>query len=388
MTKSRKKKSIWQSRFYQVYFAVVAVILVGIFLGTIWLRGVLKDYESAQPVYVAEDVARLFETRDFNALYEVDTSAEQIAGGDKAFYTQSLSEIASGKRVEWSEGFSGNQDERKYNVTLDGDKFATFTLIPSGETTRQGARLWKLGSVTTLVTRVEPDPTPTPEPTPTPVPQLPVAADGGYGCRVTVPTGYAVTVEGVRLSEGNCKVSPKYMFEDGFLPEGVENPMMTEYVFTVSGEDPTIEVTDAAGVPATLIASAESENTWSCAIPQDSELAVKYSEAALKLGTQIAKFMSKDGSKRSITRLCLKGSPAREIFDNLSNKYATPHTGVEVRNGAATEFYRLADTCFTCRVSFDYVLDTADGERVYPTAYTFCVVNMDGKSGLYNLLIY
>ena len=85
MTKSSKKKSIWQSRFYQVYFAVVAVILVGIFLGTIWLRGVLKDYESAQPVYVAEEVARLFEARDFNALYEVDTSAEQIAGGDKAF---------------------------------------------------------------------------------------------------------------------------------------------------------------------------------------------------------------------------------------------------------------------------------------------------------------
>ena len=61
MTKSSKKKSIWKSRFYQVYFAVVIVILVGIFLGTVWLRGVLKDYESAQPVYVAEDVARLFE---------------------------------------------------------------------------------------------------------------------------------------------------------------------------------------------------------------------------------------------------------------------------------------------------------------------------------------
>ena len=64
-SKSRKKKkSIWRSTFYRVYFALVALALIAIAIGTVWLRGVLKDYESAQPKYVAQDVARLFENAD------------------------------------------------------------------------------------------------------------------------------------------------------------------------------------------------------------------------------------------------------------------------------------------------------------------------------------
>ena len=56
----KKKKSIFRSTFYRVYFALVALALVGIAVGTVWLRGMLAEYESAQPIYVAEDVARLF----------------------------------------------------------------------------------------------------------------------------------------------------------------------------------------------------------------------------------------------------------------------------------------------------------------------------------------
>ena len=57
----KKRKSIWKSTFYRVYFALVALALVAIAVGTVWLRGVLRDYESAQPKYVAEDVGKLFE---------------------------------------------------------------------------------------------------------------------------------------------------------------------------------------------------------------------------------------------------------------------------------------------------------------------------------------
>lgn len=387
--KSKKRKSILKSRFYQIYFIVVAVALVAIFFGTVWLKGLLADYESAQPVYVAEDVARLFEAGDYDALYAVDTSAAHISGGDQAFYTQSMAQIAAGKTVEWSEAFSTDEDAHRYNVTLDGEKFASFTLVPSGETTARGNRLWKLGDVTTYVTLSEPEPEPEPTQTPEPTAEPLPTGDGElYECRVTVPSGYAVTVEGVRLSNDNAQIVPGFMFEDGFLPEGVENPMTTQYVFSVGSESPAIEVTDESGAAVTLTQDAERERTWACSIPEDATLSAQYGESAYKLGQKIAKFMSKDGSKKSIERLCLRGSPAAYIFDNLSNRFATPHKGVEFRNPQVTEFYRLSDTCFTCHVSFDYVLFTAEGERVYPTNYTFCLVSQDGKGGLYNLLIY
>ena len=391
---SKKKKSILKSRFYQIYFVLVAVAVVAIVIGTGWLRGVLADYESAQPVYVAEDVAKLFEDGDYERIYELDSSAAQIADGDRAFYLQSMREIAAGKTVAWSEAFSTNADERKYNVTLDGDRFASFTLVPSGETTARGNRLWVLGDVTTYVTRREPDPEPEPEPTQTPE-EAPVEAPTPtpvpgqlYECRITVPSSYEVTVDGTVLSSKNAQVNPTFLFEDGFLPEDVENPLMTGYVFSAASESPEIVVKDASGQTVALTASTERERTWSCGPAQDDGIREKYGDAALNLGRKIAKFMSKDGSNKAIKRLCLKGSPAATIFGNLSNRYATPHKGVSFRNEVVTECYRLSDNCFTCRVSFDYVLYTADGERVTPTAYTFCLVNRDGKGGLYNLQIY
>ena len=129
----KKKKSIWRSTFYRVYFALVALALVAIVIGTLWLRGVLKDYESAQPKYVAGDVGRLFENADYEAIYNVDTSAAQFEG-DEALYLDNLRQLTDGKRVEWTPAFSANKDERKYNVNLDGERFATFTLVPSGQT--------------------------------------------------------------------------------------------------------------------------------------------------------------------------------------------------------------------------------------------------------------
>ena len=386
----KKKKSILKSRFYRVYFVVVAVALIAIAIGTLWLRGVLADYESAQPVYVAEDVAKLFEDGDYQRIYDLDTSAAQISDGDKAFYLESMAEISSGKKVEWSEAFSTDDDIRKYNVTLDGDRFATFTLVPSGQKTRRGNRLWKLGDVTTLVTRKEPDPTPEPtptpepdaEPTPTPEPEI------LYECRVTVPQGYAVIVDGVTLDESNAQVAAGSLFEDGFLPEGVENPATTVYVYSSKNERPTVEVKDETGAQATPIPDAEKERVWTCRFKEDEALKEQYGKAAYGLGQKLAKFMSKDGSKKSITKLCLKKSPAWTIFENLDNDFATPHSGNDFRNPDVTEFYRLSDTCFTCRVSFDYVLYTKDGERVFPTAYTFCLVSKGGKGGLYNLQIY
>ena len=96
----KKKKSIWRSTFYRVYFALVALALVAIAIGTMWLRNVLRDYESAQPKYVAEDVGQLFKNADYDAIYNYDTSATQFEGGDKALYVDGLK--AHGSRITHS----------------------------------------------------------------------------------------------------------------------------------------------------------------------------------------------------------------------------------------------------------------------------------------------
>ena len=114
--KKRKKKKggLLASRFYQIYFAVVAVALIAIAIGMIWLRGAVSDYEIAQPVHAAEEVAALFEEGDYDRLYDLDTSAKDISDGDRDRYVQSMTELTDDGDIAWSQAFSGNPDEMKY----------------------------------------------------------------------------------------------------------------------------------------------------------------------------------------------------------------------------------------------------------------------------------
>ena len=382
-TKSRKKrKSIWKSKFYRVYFVLVALALVAIVIGTFWLQGVLRDYESAQPKYVAGDVAKLFENADYEAIYLLDTSAGQFEG-DEALYLDNLRQLTDGKRVEWTAAFSADKNERKYYVNLDGERFATFTLTPSGQTTPRGNTLWQLASVTTLVQLQQA--TPEPEPTPTPTPEPPTQV---YTCRITAPVGYAVTVDGVAVSADNATVTDEALFEADFLPPGVANPALAEYLYDALTPTPQIQAADETGAPMPVEAVEDKELTWTCPMKSDEAYAQQYGDAAIALAKQVAKFMNKDAKKKAIERVCAKGSPAESIFDNLSNTFATPHRGISFRDEAVSEFYVLADDCFTCRVSFDTILKTEKGDAVYPTAYTFCVIK-DGEAGrLWNIKVY
>lgn len=382
MSKRKKKKSLLSYTFYRVYFAAVAAVLVLIVAGTFWLRGLLADYESAQPKYVARDVVRMFEDSDFNGIYQVDTSAAQFAGGDEELYVNGLNNLAQGKTVAWSEMFSANEDEKNYSVTLDGERFATFTLVPSGETTKRGNRLWKLGSVTTLVQlqEAEPEEEPVEE-------SAPAEPEQVYLCRITAPTGYTVTVDGVTLNDENAQTSQKELFEAGFLPEGVTNPAVTEYLYNSILSNPDIRATDENGEEMEVVAE-ERELTWSCRMKEDETYRQQYGNAAISLGKRVAKFISGDAGKKAIQKICAKNSPADEIFDNLYNRYTTPHDGISFANEQVSEFYALSENCFTCHVSFDVVLDTKKGKSVDSTAYTFCVIRKDGKGMLYNLLIY
>lgn len=383
MTKQRRKKKILDYTFYRVYFVAVAVALIVIAVGTAWLMGLLRDYESAQPKYVAQEVARLFEDSDFERIYATDTSAAQFTGEDKALYLDELGALAQGKTVAWSETFSADPDARNYNVTLDGERFATFTLVPSGETTPRGNRLWKLGYVTTLVELQQA----APEPEATPTEDQTQAPQQAYLCRITAPADYTVTADGVTLSPENAQTSEKNLFEASFLPEGVTNPPMTEYLYDSPTDAPELRATDADGAEVAAVAG-DRPLTWSFPMKEDESYRAQYGDAALSLARQVAKFISGDARKKSIQRICAKGSPAEAIFDNLFNKYTTPHDGISFRNEQVSEFYALSEDCFTCHVSFDVVLDTKKGESVDSTAYTFCVIRKEGKGELYNLVIY
>lgn len=371
--KSKGKKTalrgILKSRFYRVYFAVVAALLVCIAIGLIWLRGVVSDYEISQPVHAAAEVAALFERADYDRLYDLDTAAAELTGGDKALYVDSLSAQAKGGQIAWREAYSADANERRYIVTLNGDRLATFTLVPSGSTTCHGDTLWTLGSVTTHVALQG------------------TAAAGDLAAapyRVTAPAHYTVTVNGRALTEADALNTGIAILPEGFTPSGVNQPTMTEYAFFSEEGAPQVSAVDENGAAAQVAQAGE--NAWKCPLKQNEMFAQQYSDAIIALAERVAKYTVDDLSKSAVLKNVDSGSPAETVLKKFSNSWAPSHKTSAVSDARVSDFYVLSDDCFTCHVDFTFTLTSKRGnDYVYPTSYTFCVVRRKGKGKLYNL---
>jgi len=345
------------------------VALVAIAIGLVWLRGVVSDYEIAQPAHAAEEVARLFEQADYDRLYDLDTSAREFSGGDKALYVESLVNLASGRQVGWREVYSSDANVRKYSVTLDGDKLATFTLVPSGQTTRHGYKLWKLGEVTTQValegTEAAGDLTAAPY-------------------RVSAPEGYVVTVDGRTLTADDALTTGTPIFPEGFLPSGVTAPTMTEYAFFSDSDSPVVTAVDPSGEDAEVLP--DGEQRWNCALKEDAAFAEQYGAPVITVAERVAKYTVKDLSRNAVMKDVASDSPAETILKQFDNGWAPPHKTATVTDAKITDFHVLSEDCFTCHVEFTFTLRTRRGnDYVYPTSYTFCIVKRNGTGKLYNL---
>ena len=377
--KRRKKKSIFRSTFYRIYFAVVILCILGIILGGRYLHGVLEDYESSQPVYTAQEAARIFENSDFESIYALDTSVASMEGIDKDFYIESMQQIAAGKNVSWNEAYSASEDEKIYRVTLDGEKFAEFSLIPSGEETQHGNRLWKLNDVTTFVTIAEPEPTPEPTPEAPAVELTP--------CTITVPSTFKVVVDGKMMDANNVVTADIPTASAGLLPEDVPSPTLIQYAFLTEDGNPAIEVTDESGAAQPV--NKDSDTDWSTPLPQNPELQAEFEEAVVKVAKRISSYSAKDASEGAVLQYCAKNSPAREAIKNFDNTWGTPHNGATFENVVSSDYYMYSENCFSCKVSFDYVATFGKSTvKTYPTTYTLYFIKEGGTGKLYNFTLY
>ena len=360
---------LFDSWFYRVYFGVVAVVIIAIVIGLHWLNGVVADYEIAEPSHVAEDVAKLFEDGSYDAIYDLDTAASEISGGDRAFYAQSLRAVSSGKAITWSFA-SESEGQRRYNVNLDGNRFATFTLVPSGEKTSHGNAMWKLGSITTNVVTESAVRAAEPEMAP---------------YRIQAPADYTVTIDGAPLTDEAVIRRDISILPDKFeLPKGVTAPTLVEYGFNSEAETPAIRVTDASGEE--MPVSEASENIWQCLPKEDMEMKAKCEDSIAKLAQRIAKFTSQDLSQGSLRESMVPESPAENQIKRFNNGWAPTHKHVSFENMEVSQFYVLSDSCFTCHVRFDFIITSVrNNDYPYPTEYTFCVTKYRGGGRLYNL---
>ena len=357
MTK-RKKKSIFKSWYYRIYFVLILLCVIGILIGMRVLNGVMEEYEATRPVHAAEEVADIFERRDFASIFPYDTTAAQYAAGQSAQYVDFMNGFAQGKTLTWREAYSGEENEKKYSVLLDDEKFATFKLVTTGETSAHGYNTWKLDSVETNA--------------------LPVTR-----YTITAPADSTVTVDGRTLTEADALETGIKTACAGMLPPDVPEATCTQYFADVCFGEPAISVTDRFGAAQEL--TQDDAHAFSCAIPENESLKPLCEQNVIAIAQKLANFTSEDLSQNKMLKYVHKNSPAYNTIKEFDNQWCPAHVGYEFQDVQTSDYFDYGDACFSCRVSFKYVIHYAKtDDNVYDTAYTLYFYKKDGSFKLYN----
>ena len=167
------------------------------------------------------------------------------------------------------------------------------------------------------------------------------------------------------------------------LPDSVTNATLTKYAVDVCFGEPAISVTDKYGAAQEL--TQDDALAFSCAVPQNESLKSICEENVIAVAKKLANFTSEDLSQTKMLKYVSKDSPAYKIIKEFDNQWCPEHVSYEFQNVETSSYYDYGDDCFSCRVSFQYVIHYRSAkDNVYDTAYTLYFYKQGGSFKLYN----
>ena len=321
-------------RFYLIYLGCVAASLAAIFIACAVVRGLLAEYEGAQPKYVAAEVFETyFSPIDYDRLL---SEARYDAGFASPEAVQEyLSSEVGQEELSWSIGSSSDPAELKYIVKAGRKQIGGISLTAGGEKTAHGFRTYHFSHIELSLD--------------------PAAIPGGV-VTISAPAACTVTVDGTALTaeqQTDTYLDTKAL---KYYPSGVSGIEYTVYALPELEELPReVSVTNAYG--------GQSEVTFD---PSASAYFAgpAYSEA---LAAEYGPFVTKavEGYAAYMQRVPGTSFNAiRQYFDPDSSLYRaisaagrdlwmvlTP-TGNRFQNVEVGEFYAYGEDIISCHISF------------------------------------
>ena len=356
-TEEKKKNKKGTIIFYSIYAVMVIAMVIAISIVMNPLKEWLISYEASQPDTARQQVyEEYFATPNWDKLYDLAGIEDTTFEGKDAFIAYMNAKITAASDPilaceETSAGLSGNH---KYLLKLDGEKIATFTLQPTGES-RDTITGWELGDIEFFFTRNE---------------------------SVTVQKlpGQTVTVNGVALDESYTIRTVTTKVED-YLPDGMHGYRMEQQMVTGLLIAPKVILTDVNGQEIPLVADPDTgvlkaENDGSVMeIPEDQKtLAIEAAKAYAKYA--IRKISEYELSKYFDTNSELyQGAVSSLAFLKKIASYTFRD------DLAVLDYYSYSDDFFSVRVSLTMDIVTANGyETNYESNMTyFFKKNTSGK---------
>lgn len=318
--------------FYTLYFMFILVFFVGTYFGLQWLNGWLADYEAAQPTVKCEEVfQQLFGDPDWGALYET-AGVEDTAYEGKEEFVAYMEEKVGTTALTYMETSAGLSTDKKYIVSLDGEKIATFTLEGAGEHLTDIPD-WKLGKVELFFQREE-------------------------SYYIENMDGHTVHVNGVALDDSFTIQIATTMAED-YLPIGTTGARMCTQLVTDLMAVPTVTVFDENGNEMPVSYNEETrtftEQTEANTINEEQK------EAALGAAKAYCQWMIAKGNRADIAKYFVASSDIYNTIIRTTELWVQKNNGYRFSDESVSEYCRYSEDLFSVRVALNLNVTRTDG---------------------------
>lgn len=337
--------------FLSLYALLVALILFGIFQMMNPLRQKLASYEAAQLENKSEQVfEELFATPDWKKIYELSGTADTPYEAAAA-YAAYMEAKVGGSALTYQEAYTESSEIHKYNVFLNEEKIAAFTLTGGASSPKEPSQ-WSLDDVEIYFERA-------------------------VSVTVKKKPEHTVYINGVALDDSFTIRSVTTRAED-YLPTGVHGYRLEQQYIDGLLVQPEVLVLDENGetVPVTL-----DPETGIYTLPSDQgEITEAERELAKNAAIADAKF-----SMGGLTATALRQyfDPESQVFADIVNNpiFVQKNNGfsVDEKTIEVGEYYRYSDDLFSANVKLTVnVIRKDNTTKVYPLDKTYFFTRTDG----------
>lgn len=344
--------------FYTIYFSVIALVIIAVAITAGLLAKLLKEYEDAQPKYVAESIYERYFANgiDYGSLLDI-AGYELSEFETKDTLVKYLGEQNKGELSYYSVTSGVDASVCKYIVKMGDVKICTFTLEsePSEDSRFDHYALADLELYYNPVECVS----------------------------VTVPSNAQLYLNGTAVDDKYITESDIKTDSCDYMPNGVNGITLKRYEVTGLFYQPSLEVKTPTGVDCAV--TDDGEGVYTAAIPYDAELEAEWREKVIEIVKAYAVYMQGDSYFGSISGYFEYGTELYEMIRTVENMFVVSHYSWSFEGESAAEFYRYDENTFSCRVSVTHLLHRwgADDYKDF-IDMTLYFRNIDGNYYIYN----